>query len=557
MRFFDWLFGRQVAEQTAPPPKKDPEVPNLDTPQSEPVGFGGETLPLAQADRKNPAAVISAALRTAQERGRQARYADFEAMDNSDTALMLDAVVDAVLTFDDVTTGRGFKLEADDKATEELIRLAAKTADLPQLAEEALRDMLKYGDCFGEPIFVSKQLVNVQTYRPAEIFVAKDDKGRLAKGKDDNGNFAAFQQKKGGQIVAGWQPWEMIHGKFWPSRKLNYSLKGLLDDRRVDWRKLQLVELGMVVARVTRAYPRRVHTVDMTNRDRGDQERTLRNYINRMTGRVFGKRVTNDDGLPTADVNEDLYVAQGYVTGPDGKLYPKLNTVKTEDPAIAGLAELGDVEYLRQKVWSAVPADVVGIKRSTSSGEVDSQDLAYARMLRRCQVQLEKFLRGILDQVLLASGKLPSATPYRVIFPAVSVGAAWKFADARFRDSLTIRNYLEMGTISRRFAVKRSFNLSDLEVDAMWEAIGEEAENPIFQLQIAPARNGQPGDGASSPLGQVAGAINKASPDGGGAAPTAKTVPATGAKAGASTTNTGISRGTKIGKRLAGSNSGG
>ena len=33
------------------------------------------------------------------------------------------------------------------------------------------------------------------------------------------------------------------------------------------------------------------------------------------------------DGLPTADVNEDLYVATGYTTGPDGKPVPKLNSV--------------------------------------------------------------------------------------------------------------------------------------------------------------------------------------------------------------------------------------
>jgi hypothetical protein len=474
---------------------------------------------------------------------------------------MLDAVVDAILTFEDVATGRGFKIEADDPNTETLLRTAQTTANLSGVAEEALRDMLKYGDGFGEPVFVGPQLVSVQMYPTAEIFVNKDDKGRLAKGKDANGYPAAFQQKKLGAIAAGWNPWEMVHAKLYPSSKLTYSAKGILDDIRPDWRKLQLVELGMVVARVTRAYPRRIHTVDMTGMDRGLQESALMRYINRMTGRVFGRRVTNDDGLPTADVNEDLYVSNGYIQGPDGKLYPKLNSVQTEDPAMAGLSAMGDVEYLRQKVWSVVPADVVGIARNTQNGEVNSQDLAYGRSLRRAQVQLEKFLRAILDQVLLANGKLPGSVVYRVLFPVITVGAAWKFADARFRDSLTVRNYLEMGTISRRFAVKRNYNLSDLEVDQMWEQIAEEANNPIFQLQLQPARNGQPGAdaGASSPLGQQAGAINKAGPDGSKPAPTAKTavVPATGTKPTASTTATGINRGTKLGKRLRGSQSGG
>src|SRR5215216_4376702 len=100
----------------------------------------------------------------------------------------------------------------------------------PDAASNLSAMTLGPSNCFSEPIFVAKQLVNVQTYNAGEMFVAKDDKGKLAKGKDDAGFFAAFQQKKQGQIVAGWQPWELIHGKFWPSRKLIYSFKGLLDD---------------------------------------------------------------------------------------------------------------------------------------------------------------------------------------------------------------------------------------------------------------------------------------------------------------------------------------
>lgn len=549
---FDWLGWGRAAEQVAPPPKPEPNTPKLDTPQSDPVGYGTQVDPMAQADRKNAMAVIQAALRTSQERGRAARYADFDRMDVGDVAAMLDFVVDAALTFDDVTTGRGFKMECDDQGAEQLLSAAIKQADLRQLAEEALRDMLKYGDTFCEPIFVGPQLVNVQTYNAAEMFVARDDKGKLVRGKDDAGFFAAFQQKRQGQIVAGWQPWEMLHGKFWPSRKLTYSAKGLLDDIRPDWRKLQLIELGMVTARVTRAYPRRVHMVDMTGKDRQDQERTLIGYINRMTGKLFGKRQVDTDGLPTADVNEDLYVATGYMTGQDGKLVPKLNSVTTEDPAIAGLAAMQDVEYMRQKVWSQVPADVVGIKRNTT-GDLDSQDIAYARLLRRCQRQLETLIRGILDQVLMANGRLPSQVEYQIVFPVVTVGAAWKHADARFRDSMTLRNYLEMGVISRRTALKRSYNLSDREVDAIWQEIEDESTNPIFMpvgadpeqdaANVLPARNGPP---------SVTGATNKANNDK-TPVPSAPVVK----PAGKAVTKNGIDRGTKMGQRLRGNMSGG
>lgn len=539
--FFDRLFfwRRPVDEAKSP-------VPRDGLPTVEPIGFGNELQPLDKSDRKNPAAVVSAALRTAQERNRAARYRDFDAMDNSDIAAMLDAVVDAVLTFEDVSTGRGFKIESDDTKVQELLNRAVKQADLQQLAEEVLRDMLKYGDAFVEPLFAGPELVGAQTYQPSEIYVTRDDKGQLAKGKDDDGHPVAYQQKKNGSVVCGWNPWELIHFKFAPSRKLLYSRVSLLDSLRVDWRKLQLVEQGMVVARVTRAYPRRVHYVDVTGKDRVEQEDVLKKYITRMTKRQYGRKPVNDDGFPIVDVSDDLFITTGYDTGPDNKPYPKLNKTEIEDPATAGLSELADVIYLRQKLWSQVPSDVVGIKRNTTT-DLDSQDIAFTRLLRRCQTQLERGLRAIFDQVLLANGKLPGTVEYRITMPTIDIKASWKHSDARFRSSMTLRNYLEMGAISRRYALKQAYNLSDLEIDKLWKEIEEEMKNPIFQLMVAPARDGLP-----SISGEISGTVNKAGNDGGKPEPTApKVVVAPGI------TKNGIDRTTKLGQRNRGAMSGG
>lgn len=539
MGLFDfWKRPQPVDEAKSPTPKEE-------LPVVEPIGYGSEVEPMDKGDRKNPTAVINAALRTAQERGRAARYADFDRMDSGDIAAMLDAVVDAALTFEDVSTGRGFKVESEDKAVEELLNRAKKQADLEQLAEEVMRDILKYGDGFAEPLFAGPELVGVQTYKPSEMYVSRDDKGQLVRGKDEDGFPAAFQQKKNGRVVAGWQPWEMVHFKFWPSRKLIYSEKSLLDSLRLDWRKLQLVEQGMVVARVTRAYPRRVHYVDVTGMDRQRQESTLKEYIRRMTQRVLGKKPTNDDGLPIVDVSDDLYITTGYQTGPDGKPYPTLNKTEIEDPATAGLTELADVTYLRQKIWSQVPSDVVGIKRNTTT-DLDTQDIAFTRLLRRAQRQLEKGLRGIFDQVLLANGRLPSQVEYRITLPTIDVKGSWKYSDARFRASMTIRNVLEMGMTSRRWAMRQMYNLSDKEIDTIWAEIEEEMENPIFQAMVAPARDGLP-----SVAGEIGGNVNKAGNDGGKPSPTAPKQAAQGV------TKNGIDRTTNLGQRVRGNMSGG
>lgn len=539
MGFLEWLLGppAPVAVTEAASPKPREELKAV-----EPIGYPTELNPQDKADRKNPTAAIQASLQAAQERTRAARYADFAAMDTSDIAALIDAVVDAALTFEDVSTGRGFKVEADDLRTQELLNAAAERADLRQLAEEVLRDMLKNGDAFVEPVFAGPDLVWAQTYQPSEMIVNRNDKGQLVGGKDDDGFPAAFQQRKQGTTVAGWLPHEMVHFRFWPSRRLKYSEKSLLDGLRADWRKLQMVEQGMVIARVTRAYPRRVHYLDVSNKSRGEQETTLLNYINRMTKRRFGQKPQNSDNLPIVDVSEDLYITTGYDTGSDGKQYPKLNKTEIEDPATAGLAELADVTYLRQKLFAQVPSDVVGIKRSNNAGEMDGQDIAYARLLRRCQRQLEKGLRGIFDQVLLANGRLPSKTPYRITFPLQDVKASWKHSDARFRATMAMRNVLEMGMASRRWGMRQLYNLSDLEIDQVWKELEEEAKNPIFQAMLAPARDGLPSIG-----GEVSGQVNKAGNDGGKPAPTAPQA----------VTKNGIDRGTDLGQKLRGSMSGG
>lgn len=530
---------------------ESPEPKNV-LPFVEPIGFGLDVEPMSAKDRKDPSAVVQNALRAAQETTRAARYTDFDAMDSGDVGQMLDATVDSTVVFEDDPEIRVFKLEADDPNIKDLLEAATKAANIREVAEEILRDGYKYGDGFGEPVFQKKALVGIQTYSPKEIRTARNDKGELLDGTDTDGFPIAFQQLKQGTIVAGWKPYEMLHFKLFPNRKKLYSERGMLDPIRATWRKLEMVEQGMVVARISRAYPRRVHYLDVTGKDRSEQEDFIKRFIYRLTNKSRGVKPTNSDGLPIIDVSEDLYLTTGYIPSPDGKsLQAMLNKTEIEDPATAGLSSLDDVYYLRQKLWSGAPSDLVGIKRNNTT-DLDSQDLAYGRFLLRAQRQLEKWLRGVFDQVLLAAGKNPDEVQYSIILPTVNVRGSWKYADARFRESLTLRNYAEMGAISRQWMLARAYNLSEQEIKKIWAQIEEEAQNPIFLPIGQSASNGAP-----SATGSITGAIQKSSPDGSGGTPVGdKTIPATGADPDSkSTTKNGISRGTDLGQMLRGNNS--
>lgn len=551
MGVFDFLFSQKpIVEAAGKEPKLDYKI-------SDPFGTPVNFDPMSDTERKDGAFVVAANLRLAQVQTRAARLADFAAMDKSDIAAMLTAVTYATLTFEDSRSAQGFKVECEEQRANDIIQLMLKRTELQDKIFDFTREMLKWGgDHFVEPIFTGKDLVALQSYDPNEMSRNHDDKGRLSRGKDGDGFWTAFQQKRQGTVIAGWQPWEMIHFRYWPNDRDPYSVKGLLDDIRLDWRKLEMVEEGMVGARVTRAYPRRVHYIDGTDMEPDEQKFLLAEYMKRATKSLFLKKtrdtVTN---IVSSDVSEDLYVLTGSVILPNGNTVQRRDEVKTEDPAMAGLENLGDVEYLRAKVWSQAPADIVGIRRNTT-GDLDSQDLAYARMLRHIQHRLEIGIRAIIDQQLLAYGII--GAEYQVVFPTVIVGAAWKHADARFKDSLTLRNYLEMGAISRRWAIKRSFNMSDAQVDDLFAEILEEAMSPIFQ-PVLPFRNGQPvglGD-MNSPNtadGEIGDAKNKAGRDSLPSADTgaAATLKALDPEKADAVTNNGIYRGTDLGKRVRG-----
>src|SRR5262245_53632522 len=145
--FIDRLafWRRTSTPEPAMPEAKSPK-PREELPSVEPIGFGQEIDPMDKTSRKDVATVVHASIQAAQNRSRAARYTDFKTMDASDIGAMLTAVVDAALTGDDVGTSRGFRVESDDKRAHELLNRAKNQADLDQLAEEALYDILKYGD---------------------------------------------------------------------------------------------------------------------------------------------------------------------------------------------------------------------------------------------------------------------------------------------------------------------------------------------------------------------------------------------------------------------------
>ena len=127
------------------------------------------------------------------EADRIARYDLHDSMDQGDVEAMLDAIVDAVVTFED-EPGICFKLEGKSRSVQALNDMAVYT-ELHSKLPQVIRDMVKYGDGFLE-LLGDGFLERVQTYDPHFVYVNMDERGTI------DPNRAYVQYNSAGEIVA-------------------------------------------------------------------------------------------------------------------------------------------------------------------------------------------------------------------------------------------------------------------------------------------------------------------------------------------------------------------
>ena len=414
---------------------------------------------------------------------RSARYADFDLMDTGLLHSMLNALVFTALTFDgndsssddSLNINDCFKVQVDGYGSRGPRRVIEQVIDdtgVRSLMRPILRDTLKFGDSFIEPLFDDDSLVRLFPHRCTNMYINRDRKGNLDRGVDANGDGLAYQQKSSvGSVIAGWRPWEMMHVQFWPSIVSPYSEFSFLDGYRVAWKRIEWIEQSMVIARVTRAYPRNAWKVDLTGKSIEEGRRLMRNFVNAITRRTTPSGMMNKTPLSP---EHDYFINSGYRPSPDNKsLYPLLNELQVIDPRIEGLANIQDVEYFLQKFFDRVPAEMLGYKGQRQQ-DLTMQEIVLASFVTYLQRQVleTQLLRPMFDMALKLKGY--SGTKYKVVWPSSTAGQSWKMADAGFRLALTFRSWVEAGGSSRKFWLKRVFNLSDEQAEEVLQQAEDE-----------------------------------------------------------------------------------
>jgi len=408
---------------------------------------------------------------------RRKRYRDYDRMDVGSVATMLNDIVDACTIADDGSL-YGFRIEAGAKVRNLLDGVKQRNS-LDELSREVLRNTLKYGDEFvGLTLNDQGDVTYLSQLPVGEMLVRVDTHARLLPGAEMimiNGQRtdipSAYWQvdPATGHPLAGWYPWEMCHLKLYPTRLSAYSRTSLLEEIRGDWHKLRMVEEGMVIARLLRAYLRHIHKLDVTGKDAKEAADFIKAYMDLVKRAKLAADPTTGERsveMRSLGVEEDLYLGTGYITAPDGSAQPMLSDITVIDPQNSGLRSIPDVEHLQRKIFSRVSAEIVGIPGDRE--DVSQQDVASSRFYQYLQafVLERRFLRPIFDLSLRLKGYTPSAEAYKIVWPKVIIESSWRYADAGFRRSMMDANYIEAGIVSRRRIALARFGLSDAE----WEA---------------------------------------------------------------------------------------
>jgi len=401
------------------------------------------------------------------ELARKARYRDYEEMDYGHAAAQLDALVDACTVSDD---GKqyGCRIEAGAKHQGVIDRILERI-DLNRQIRTFLRDLAKYGDLFVAPVFDDEyNIVALEAPNPNQMIKNVDAMHRLVRGtgpgKDDKQYPEAFQMVDDANIVvAGWWAWEMRHLRDDGVRQEHlhrtiYSSSSYFEPFRKDWRKLQMVEEGMTIARLVRAYLRFVHYLDHTGKTTDERKEALDAYMEKLKRRKLESGSFTKHPL---EVDEDLFLSVGYRQDTLGQeLKPSLSRIDTIDPQNRGLANINDVEYLRDKLFLRMSKELVGIRSDRE--DISQQDVASSRMFLFYQRLLtEDLIWPILRLGLLLKGYVAKRKEVKIIWPEVAIKDSWRRQDAAFRESLKHRAYVEMKVEPRKFAAQQVWGISD------------------------------------------------------------------------------------------------
>jgi hypothetical protein len=300
------------------------------------------------------------------------------------------------------------QLVCDDARALKVMTETRDRLDMEEILWPMARDIAKYGERAEEVVADDKMRVVRLKPLPTERIVPNMDKyGRL-----DN---PAYQQMSDtGKVLAEFQEWQMLYLANLKSRGHRFGTSFGYAAAK-PFKQLRLMEEAMVVGRLTRANNRLLYKIDTTGLVGPEAEAHVEKVrVNRKKRRTVSRSGRMDLDHNPLSVEEDIYIATTKESGAD---------VKTLQGDF-NVGQLRDIEYTQQKIFTAlkVPKAYLTQEENTRARAVmSSQDIQFARSVRRLQKLIVGGLRQVFDLALLLDGMDPKKVKYEVRLPVISI----------------------------------------------------------------------------------------------------------------------------------------
>lgn len=284
----------------------------------------------------------------------------------------------------------------DDEIKEILNNLFFDRLNIDKELWSIIYETCKLGDNFYEVIpdsYEKPTMIARIRYLEADRVNRIEKNGKLAfytytadATSQDEATFSALSRtdpKTEEKVVYKLEPWQIIHFKI--NDKDFYPYGGSLLKAGVKcFRRLQLLEDGMVVYRLARVPERRVFKIDVGNLPQSEANRyVMKIKDNYRTSQILDDRGNINRTAAALSINQDIFVPVR-----DGG---KGTDITTLSPGMA-LQNIDDIRYFRDQIlWTMnIPPEYLGTTSdgnggSSGRGSLAMQDVKFSRFAERIQ----------------------------------------------------------------------------------------------------------------------------------------------------------------------------
>jgi len=436
---------------------------------------------------------------------RNERYLDFDQMEYTpELASALDIYADEITTSNEYRNI--LKITCHNDEIKEILRtLFYDVLNIESNMFSWARNMCKYGDSF---LYLD---IDDSLGIKSVIALPTSEVERLEGEDKSNPNYIQFQWNAAGLTLENWQ---VAHFRILGNDKYSPYGSSVLEAARRIWRQLTLLEDAMMAYRIVRSPERRIFYVDVGGIAPEDVEQYMEKVMTQMKRH---KVVDPDSGRVDLRYNP-MSIDEDYYIPVRGGQSTKVESL----PGGQFTGDIDDVEYLRDKLFSAIKVPRSYLARGKDSSEdkatLAQKDIRFARTIQRLQrsmlEQLEKmavihlYTLGYKGSDLL-SFDLSLNNPSKIA--ELQELEQWK---AKFE----VASQATEGFFSKRWVAANLFNISEDEFKRNQEEIFYDkkmaaAVEAAAQGVAAPEETGGGGGG----LGGLGGGLGgeEAAPEGG------------------------------------------